>query len=436
MKEKTHRTVSTLLTLTLLLIITVGVPAVAATVPVPILVPEPTPEGLTPPEDLLEMNFTKLQISPRHNGMDLMPGESDEFTVKVTNMDNKTVSLTPAFKDQPYNEYVFDPDWITITPTAAELGIDSSEEFTIRVEIPEDAERGHYNTQVAFTDEVMPTPYPSPYPQYINALDMYVSVWKPPTIQMQPSYIRDRVESGKGYDYVIHLKNTGKEDVKIDPKLEKERWYGYEMTSPAFEDDAITIDAPSVVPAGGTATVDVHLLVPAGAKGNYEGGIDLNFNDSSLDEWDRMVHLSFYVWTQPTEHFIKEFTTEIAAPITIEVTSEQYRYDTCGGGSSGSGEDEEPSFDVTLEGPNGEDVVLTRTMAAHHGSVNLGESDCLPPWEIESSGMYDEGRTKYIERYTADGAAGDWKLGILPQYVEEFEYMIIIGDAGSGHGMS
>ena len=237
---------------------------------------------------------------------------------------------------------------------------------------------------------------------------MYVSVWKPPVIQMQPSYIHDRVESGKPYTYEIHLQNTGDEDIKINPELGMERWYRYEMMAPAFEDDAITMDAPSVVPAGGTATVTVHLGVPAGAKGNYEGGIDLNFDDSPLDEWDRMVHLSFNVWTQPTEPFRRAFRAEIAAPITIEVTSDRYRYDMCGGGSSGSGKDEEPSFGVTLTRPNGEAVPLTRTMAAYHGSVNLGGSDCLPPWEMESSGMYDEGRTRYIERYTADGAVGSW----------------------------
>jgi len=61
-----------------------------------------------------------------------------------------------------------------------------------------------------------------------------------------------------------------------------------------------------------------------------------------------MVQLNFVVWTQPTEPYMKEFTTETAAPITIEIESNQYRYDMCGGGSSGSGDDEKPSFDVVL----------------------------------------------------------------------------------------
>ena len=431
------------MTLALLLICAAGVPAATA-VPVPVPVPAepqiPALIGVSPDTaeayeieisspDIAEMNFSKLQISPRHYGMDLMPGESDKITVTVKNPNNETVSVVPTVKDQPYSEYILDEAWVTITPASAEFGHDSEEEFTIEIEIPDEAERGHYSVQIAFTDDVMLTPYPSPYPMYLNALDLYVNVWKPPVIQMQPSYIHDRVESGREYDYQIHLKNIGEEAIEIDPKLGGERWYGFDMGMvPAFENDAITIDAPPVVPAGGTATVDVHLSVPAGAKGGYEGGLDLNVDDPSIEEWDGMVHLSFEVWTQPTEPFVKTFTAEIAAPITIEITSSQYRYDMCGGGSGE--DDEDPSFDVTLKESSGDPVTLTRTMAAYSGSVNLGGSDCTPPWEIDSSGMYNEGRTSYVERYTADGAVGGWELGILPRYAEGFEYMITIGDAG------
>ena len=423
------RTVSMILTF--LLIAGAGIPAVAvAAVPMPIPA-EPlmmvTMEGSS---DLTDTDFQKLQISPRHSNMELMPGESDEITVTVTNKDNVTISLDPKVVDQPYSEYVFDEDWITITPASAELGPDDEVEFTISVSIPDDAERGHYGLQVAFTDDVMPTPYPSPYPMYLNALDLFISVWSPPVIQIQPSYIYDRVESGKEYDYTVNLKNIGEDAVEINPKLGGERFYGYAMgMAQAFEDDAITIDAPPVVPAGGTATVTLHLSVPEGAKGRYEGGLDLDIKDPSVDEWNGMIHLSFEVWTQPTEPFVKTFAVEIAEPITIEITSQQYRHYTCGGESGGS-KDEEPSFDVTLKKTSGDDVTLTRTMAAYAGSVNLGGSDCIPPWEIDSSGMYDESRTSYVERYTADGTVGELELGILPRYAEAFDYTITIGDVG------
>ena len=436
METKKYRRSGTLLALLLILVIASCIAATAPpaieVVPAPIAVPMETPPPPVDVSDVADMNITKLQISPRHTGLDLMPGESDEITVTVKNPNNETISVDPVVKDQPYSDYVFEDEWITITPESAELEADAEVEFTISVAIPDDAERGHYGTQIAFTDDVMPTPYPSPYPVYINSLDFYVSVWKPPVVQIQPRYIHDRVESGKEYDYTINLKNTGDCGIEIDPELKTERWYHHEMGGQAFEDDAITITAPTVVPANGTATVNVHLEVPLGAKGEYYSGLDLGIDDSSSGGWyddSEMVQLNFEVWTQPTEHYMKEFATETDAPITIEIESNQYRYDMCGGGSSGSGDSEEPSFDVVLRGPGGDEVTLTKTAVEYQGSVHLGGSDCTPPWELESTGMYDEGRTSYIERYTANGEIGNWELGILPHYVEGFEYTIEIGDS-------
>jgi hypothetical protein len=419
------RTVSMILTF--LLIAGAGIPAVAVAevhISMPVVPPEMV--SMEDSSGMTDTDFLKLQISPRHSQTELMPGESDEITVTVTNKNNVTVPVNPVVMDQPYSEYVFDEDWITITPESTELEADGGEEeFTISVAIPEGADCGYYSLQVAFTDDVMPTPYPSPYPMYLNALDLHINVWKPPVIQIQPSYIYDRVESGEGYDYQINMKNVGETDIEIDPKLGGERWYGYDMGMvQAFENDAITIDAPSVVPA-----VTLHISVPEDAKGRYEGGLDLNINDPSIEEWNGAVHLSFEVWTQPTEPFVKTFAVGVAEPITIEIESNQYRHYTCGG-ESGGGKDEEPSFDVTLKKTSGDDVTLTRTMATYRGSVNLGGSDCIPPWEIDSSGMYDESRTSYVERYTADGTVGELELGILPRYAEGFEYTITIGDAG------
>ncbi|KAF5413939.1 MAG: hypothetical protein C5S48_10245 [Candidatus Methanogaster sp.] len=423
--------------LTFLLIAGACIPAVSA-------VPIPPPPSSVPPSpvvvpmgdspDLTDTDFQKLQISPRHANMELEPGKSDEITVTVTNKDNMTVPVNPIVMDQPYSDYIFDEDWIAITPASTELEPNTEVEFTISVEIPDDAERGQYGLQIVFTDDVMPTPYPSPYPIYINALDLHISVWAPPVMQIQPRYIHDRVESNQDYDYTINLKNTGDKDIEINPTLKQEQWYRYEMGGQAFEDDAITITAPPVVPADGTATVNVHLEVPLGAKGEYYSGIDLGISDSSSDGWygnDEVVQLNFEVWTQPTEPYVKGFATETASPITIEVESNQYRYDMCGGGSSENDGAEEPSFDVVLRGSTGAEVMLTRTVVEYHGSVGLGGSDCTPPWEVDSHGMYDEGSTSYVERYTADGAVGTWKLSILPHYVEAFEYTVMIGDVSA-----
>lgn len=244
-------------------------------------------------------------------------------------------------------------------------------------------------------------------------------------IQIQNSFIHDRVESGKEYDYQINLKNIGEEDIEIDPKIGGGRTYRHDMMLPAFEDDAITITAPDVVPAGGNATVSVHLAVPESAKGGYNGEIDLNIDDPSIDDWMGGIHLSFEVWTQPSEPFVKTFTTKTDSPITIEIESNQGWYGECGSGSAD--EEEEPYFDLTLEGPAG-DVTPNLSKVAYHGSVDLSGGKFNSPWEIESSGTYHESHTSYIERYMVDGAIGDWTLGMLPHYTEQFEYMITIGD--------
>ncbi len=376
-------------------------------------------------DEMGDIQFTKLRVSPSYSHMELEPGESDDITVKVINKDNKTVSINPIIVEEPYSEYFFDEEWIDIAPSSIELEPEAEIEFTIKVEIPDDAECGHYSMQIAFTDDVMPTPYEMMYKQYINAMHFNVEVWTPPVIQMQPSHIHDQVESGKKYDYEVNLKNTGDVDIEIEPEFSNDRWNRYDMMMPAFTDDAITIDAPSVVPANGTATVNIHLSVPENAKGMYEGGIYLNFDDSPFDEWERTIHLSFEVWTQPTEPFIKSFTAKTDAPLMIEITSDRYQYDMCGGGSNTN---EEPSFDVTLKGPSGDYVELNLTMTGYSGSVNLGGIKCTVPWEMDSSGIYDEFRINYIERYNTNGAAGEWELGILPHYVEEFEYTIRIED--------
>ena len=386
--------------------------------------------------DMQDLNLTILRIDPNWHHTELMPGDSYEITVTVTNPNNETVSVDPMIIEEPYSDYIFDEDWITITPSAAELEPDGGEEeFTIVVEIPDDADLGYYGVRIAFTDDAKPNPFlePEPYPSYINTLNLDVEVWKPPAVQILPDYIDDRVESGKWYDYAVTLKNTGDVDIAIDPELADAARYGWYNTVPAFGDDAITIDAPSFVPANGTARVSVHLDVPAGAKGRYDGGINLGIDDPSMGRWGGEggeVDLHFEVWTHPTEPFTKAFVTETDSPITIMVESSQYRwYGTCriGGGDVGA---EEPYFDLTLEGPNGT-VTLAPALITYHGSVSLsGRSKCASPDEMAIDEVYHEDYTRYTEEYGANGAIGNWELGILPHYAEEFEYTIEIGEAG------
>lgn len=408
-----------------------AVPNAAAEVPVP--EPVMIDEGMTGSDSMyldMEMDFARLQINPGHSYIHIKPGNSDEVTVTVSNKDNETITAAPFVSVVPYSDNLFEESWATITPVSADIAPDAKQEFVIEVNIPQDADIGHYSTSIAFTEDVMPTPYPTPYPDYLNSMHFSVEVWTPPKIQIQTPFLHGRVESGENYDYEIKLENVADKDISIDPKIDdNNRIYDYGpfgMMSSAFEDDAITITAPSVVKAGETVIVNVHLEVPDDSKGNYNGAIDLNINDPSIREWEGQVQMNFDVWTQPTDPYTKTFTTGTDGPVTIEISSDPFsEYAYAMWMDANTQDKKEPSFDVTLEDDSGE-VEMTLVKTTYSGSVSLGMSN-FPPWEVDSTGIYQDLSSSYIEEYSAPCEAGDWTLGILPGNADMFSYTITFG---------
>lgn len=375
-----------------------------------------------------DVDFAKLKINPRHSNPQLKPGSSDKITVTVTNKDNKTITVEPRVVPSPYSDNILEESWVTVTPASKDIEPDTRQEFTIEVNIPKDADIGNYGTKIVFTDDVMPVPYPTPYPEYINAMDLYVDVWTPPKIQIQTPYLSDRVKAGDEHDYEIKLKNVADRDIDIDPKIsDNNLMYGYGpygTVGSAFEDDAITITAPSIVKAGETTVVKVHLEVPDDAKGGYNGAIDLNIDDPSIREWDGQVQMNFEVWTQPSEPYTKTFTTRTDGLINIEVSSNDCNYGMWMGAGS-QNEKDEASFDLALEGESGE-VELNLVKTTYSGTVSLGASD-FPPWEMDGAGIYHDAIEVYTETYEVPGAIGEWTLGILPTNTEQFNYLISVG---------
>ncbi|HUV82934.1 MAG TPA: hypothetical protein VMW53_07670 [archaeon] len=388
----------------------------------------PIDEPLTVNDEMMyqvpypEMDSTKLQIKPGYDDMQLKPGGSDTITVTVTNKDTMTITSVPKVVSAYYNELIFEEEWITITPASAEIKPDSKQQFIIEVNIPEDADIGYYNPQVAFTDEMDPMAYP----MYIHFMQLSLNVWTPPNIQIETSYIYDRIKAGTEKDYEIRLKNIAKMDISIDPEMsENNNMYmsgPYGMGATAFGDEAISITAPSVVKAGETATIKIHISVPDGEKGTYNGAIDLNIDDPTINEWEGQIQMNFEVWTQPTTPFARTFTTITADPITIDVSTNKYIY----GFWMSSQTEENPSFDVTLTGPEDRNVELTLIKTIHKGSVSLGMYQ-IPPWEMDSAGIYQELNTNIAQTFATDGAVGTWTLNILPKNAVDFEYSITIG---------
>lgn len=378
------------------------------------------------PDQIDMTNFTKIEISPQYGNFRLQPGESKEMTVTVRNKENKTVSVKPFTVLAPYGSYTAYPEWVTIAPETAKIPAGGSQKFTVKVTVPADASIGGSGLQIAFTNETMPAPYPMPYPNYIHVFQLSLDIWTMPKIQIMNQYINDMLEAGKEYDYEVKLKNTGKEAIKIDPKMSSDNaFYGgpYGPMTAAFTDDAITITSPSSVPAGATETVKIHVKVPIDSKGQYNGGINLNIDDPSIRDYEGRVQLYFNVWTQPTEPFVKNFNMKEAAPLTIEISSSfGYGYPY---GMPNANNKKEPSFETTIEGPSGKvDSIVTKTMIK--GGVNLGGQ--LPPWELDSKGIYQENGVQLVETYKVSGTKGAWKLKVLPKNTESFEYSITIGE--------
>ncbi|GFO96633.1 hypothetical protein ig2599ANME_0822 [groundwater metagenome] len=386
------------------------------------------------PGDMQELNFTKIEISPRYGNFRLQPGENKEMSVTIKNKEKKPVGIKPNIVIQPYSEYVMEKEWVEVTPGTVEIPAGGSQKFTVKITVPEDASTGYYNTQIAFTDEEFPSPYPQPIPSYVHTYQLSIDVWMPPNVQILRPYINDQLEAGKEYDYIIKLKNVADKAIPIDPKISNQgsMYYGPYGTDSAFSDDAITIKAPKEIAAGQTAEVNIHIKVPADARGNYNGAIDLGISDPSVrDEWADMVNLQFGVWKQPAEPFVKSFTANEAAPVVIEVSSNLlsgiYGYIGYPGGGAVSSY-KSPSFAVDLNGPDNKPISLKKTKTLIKGGVSLGGMGTMfPPWESESEGIYNEMGVQYVETFTANVPSGDMKLSILPRNTQGFEYTITIG---------
>ena len=375
-------------------------------------------------EDEQQTDYKILQISPKHEWFELKPGGEKEFTAKVKNRDEEAVSTSPRIEVQPFGEYFLEEEWITVEPGSAEIKASEEQEYTVTVKIPEDAEIGYYSAQIVFTNDTMPTPYPAPFPVYVNSLSISIRVWEPPKIVVQPQHIHDRVEAGQSQEYEIQLENKGDKAIAISPEIGgKERWGGpFENMIP---EGWLTIDAPAKVDANSKAAVRVTVNVPADAKGRYEGGINLNIDDLSIERWNQEVHLSLEIWKQPTTPFRKDFTVKQGEKVSVVVTARQHAYDKYGGEAE---EKEEPSFDVALSLATlgGGKLTPEPSKTVKTGEVSLG-MDYLPPWEASSEGMYHVMSTVYSETYEITNATGGaWTLEILPRNAESFEYIIEI----------
>jgi hypothetical protein len=396
--------------------------AVAQGGSVAIPLPEPTPAG-----DLTG-NYTKLEIMPSYIHFLLKPGAGDEQVVTVRNRDDKTITVSPFIQQNPFNGlYQVEKSWVSITPAQADIPTGQSTKFTIRATLPQDTPRGSYNTQIAFTDEQYPSPYPQTYLNYVHTLSLSIDAAITPVIRIDPMYISDQLEAGKEYRYTVNITNTGLIPIPLSPRVGSDNYLVYSSSGPqepVLTDKTITIDAPSSVPPRGNVTMTVTVQVPPGKSGSYNGYIDLGIDDPAVREGEGRVSLGFQVWQQPSGAFTRQFSMSSPDTITVRLTATPQGYPSPG--TVRNYPVREPAFDVTLAGPYG-NVAVQQVKKEITGTVSVGADPLI--YGIGNAGEYQQVSTQYVYTYTAQGRAGAWTLAVTPKNTQTFGYTISFGSA-------
>jgi hypothetical protein len=358
-------------------------------------------------------NATVNSINPPSYFTGLSAGGSTQLTVSFTNGGNETLTLTPKVVTTPDSQNNINESWITISPTNVTVAPGSVQNSNVEINVPRDAEGGYYQGAIAFTDDLAPNST-----QYVNSMQLGISVQAQPKIELQATYLSDTLEVGKEYDYQIQVKNIAANDITIDPELNNYN-PGY---SQAFGNDAIEISAPSTIKVGEVANMTIRVHVPENATGYYSGNIDMNVKGKANDGINPQINLNFNVWQQPTVPYVKTFSTTTNAPITIEISTDNYDSSM---GLRTSPKNIDPSFDLGLT-HNSSHVNMTFVKSVDSGNVGVGSS--YPVWAMKDGNIYQNSGNHYVETYTVPGVPGNWELTILPKNTANFGYSITVGD--------
>lgn len=354
-------------------------------------------------------------INPNYYSMYLMAGNSETFSVTFENKGNETLDIIPKVVSMPYSAKNLTESWITISPTNATVAPGEVKEFSVKVDIPKDAEGGYYQAGIVFTDDLAPGST-----DYLNMMRLDLSVQALAKVELQTTYISDSVKAGQEYVYSVKIKNIIDREVTIDPKLTKNQFIYYNGNTMSLADN-ITISAPSTIQAGEIVNMTITVPVPEDATGYYSGSIDLNIDGSANDGSNPQLNLNFNTIQFPTVPYVKTFKTTNNDPIAIEVSTDLYDQNY---GIRISPEKKEPSFDISLKYKS-KPVKLSLSKTVDNTYISTGQP--FPIWAVEDNVYYQNYGMRHAETYTASGKAGQWELSILPENTESFGYTITVG---------
>lgn len=269
-------------------------------------------------------DYTKLIITPKSKHFTAKPGDKLDFSVKIRNVDNKTVTIKPKLIPPLFpGMNVMESSWVDIKPSELTLNPNEEGKLKIEIRIPDDVERSSYSAQIVLTNETIAVPY-SPYPIYPNSIRVSVYIQIPPSVTIYPRFIHDKVEPGKTYTYNVTIENGGDRSFKINPKLAVGDLYIPEGRVSYLTEDMVEVTAPKVIPPHSKVTVKIKVNFPENASGQYCGHIDLNIDDPNLEEWMQRIELSFAIRVKPSKPFVKEFEVYNVSRLNVSVTAMNY----------------------------------------------------------------------------------------------------------------
>lgn len=362
-------------------------------------------------------NYTRLYITDSYLSDRVKPGESATFNVTVGNGEDEAVDLDPHVEVSQFSGRPVDTDWVTVEDEETTLDADEEREFTVTVEVPEDAELGNYNAQVAFTDEEIS--YAGEPARPLHAASLSLDVYEEPTIDIEhPNYYNTLIEAGDSYTYEIEIENSGEEDVPLNPELSTDSRVMVNGEDTSVDRSWFTIDAPSEVEAGDNATVEVTVNPPESADvGRYNAQIDLGLQDPARPDrssyWQE-VGVDFRVWEQPDEPFVHEFE--------VSNETEDLQLSLSADTPYQSSTDDPVSFDVTFVAPDGTEFDGARTSVTDRGYVDLTRESP----RSQNQGDYSARNAgKTFEYAVDDPQDGSWTVEITPENTMNFDYEIV-----------
>ncbi|WP_224270628.1 hypothetical protein [Haloprofundus salinisoli] len=378
-------------------------------------VPAATADSVAAAEERTETNYTRLYIDVDDSYRDVKPGESLEYTVSVKNGEDETVEVDPHLSAAPMMEFPLESEWVDIDgPTSIDAG--ETAEYTVTVEVPEDAETADYRALVAFTDETVT--YPGRPAQPIHSAHIVANVWREPTVTIHSdTYVHAQVEAGDSFTRQLVVENTGDSAVPLNPELTTERRYCSGHCPNQLNPSWIDIDAPSQIAPGETATVSITVSPPEEAdRGRYNANVNLGLNDpnrqANNDYWQR-VGVNFVVWKQPSEAFETDFeVSDDTENVTLTLSPNSHY---------GADDGDEADFDVEFVDPDGNVVEAERVRVSSSGFVDLSGERARNAVEQGEDYAVRNGGEEFVYRVD-DPAAGDWTLRVTPENTIGFQY--------------